>query len=201
MRKIASFLVFLALVLISCLARNCNAQGCLEMEIVLLVNVSGSVKGHELQVNTAVASFVKYLGLSEEGIRVGIVTFDDVTHIVHPLSGDSSSILSTLGDMFINYNSTDMAIGINTCTNMFNNQAREHVKKMLIIISDGDVDNQDSALEQASFIKKRGVGICTVLILNNSSKEPFMSQIADGCYVKSSYENLVDEIKKLDICI
>lgn len=97
--------------------------------------------------------------------------------------------------------STSLESGLNRALDEFVLRGRPGYDKMIILVSDGDVNNPTLCINMAAIIKEAGVKVCSVLILDGSKRPDFMKEIANGCYVESDYKSLYEELRKLDVCI
>lgn len=176
-------------------------KGCLEMDIVILADLSGSVENYEPFVVEAVEAFVNKTDISEEGIRLGIIGFNDNPFIISPIYGDKEEIKNNIHSFdFSGHDLTNMTDALQlSLIELF--KERQSVQKLLIIISDGAVSDRSTTRLTIEQLKAVNVGICAVLIRNSSSQNDFMKEISSGCYVETSYESLVTELAKMDTCL
>lgn len=176
-------------------------SGCLEMDIIILCDLSGSVEGKEQFITEAVTTFVDKIDISETGIRVGVMGFNEIPFIVSGLNGNKEEIKHLVEDYpFSGEGLTYMSTGLQVAFNELSRD-RPGVQKLIILISDGAASDEDDAMTVVDQLKFVNVGICGVLIRNASSDSDFMKKISNGCYVESSYESLVVELAKMDICL
>ncbi len=178
-----------------------DKYSCLELDIVVLVDISGSLQGYELYVHNALNSLIDGLKTSEDGIRMGIAVFGSRGEILSSLSGDKEIIKSQISHIFATGGSTNMTDGLYVTLNEFINNGRQGVKKLIVVISDGDVDSVQGTTLAAQQLKLANISICSVLIVAKRINAQLMKDISNGCYLESDYENLPKEIEKLDICI
>lgn len=193
--KIAILLLFIGIV-----PYKQENKGCLEMDVVLLVDVSGSVKGYEYYIHNALNTLVDKVELSEDGINIGAVTFSNQGWVICPLTDNKALLKEKFVNIISNEGGTQMGNGIFVAVNELMN-GRRGVQKMLIILSDGAVDNSADVKTMTTMLKTSGVKICSVLIITSTIDKQLMKDISSNCYLESSYENLNKEIEKLDICI
>ena len=98
---------------------------------------------------------------------------------------------------------------------------RPGVMKMVIMITDGEPNNRDEAANHATLLKTMpGTLVWGIFVkkveddqslspyimyvpnfVNNSGAEYLKSISSPNCFIESDYNNLVDQIKKLDICL
>lgn len=177
---------------------------CLNMDIVILGDYSGSVHKSEQYVIDAFESFASITS-EEKNIRVGLILFADEPEINIPLTKDLSTLLSASAPLREQNasGSTDINAAIEQAAILLYSQ-QNNSRKLIILISDGDITDgatPDQTIATARQLSILGVSICTVLIKNSSSHPEFMKEISSGCYVESSYENLSAELGKMDVCL
>lgn len=186
-------------ILILLISFQLNAQ-CLNMDIFIVGDFSSSVKGNEEFVVEAIKTFASTI--HGENVRVGVALFDKIPKLISELSNDPIEIIS-LVDHYkdaIAVGGTDIDPALQMGANILltdNNSSR----KLIILISDGDTDFVEKALLTAKQIRQVGIGLCSVLIKNNTQKPEFMKEISNGCYVETEYGNLASELRSLNICL
>jgi len=201
------------------------------MDIIVVGDYSSSINHYEKFVYDAFASFVNNFETSEEGIRIGLIKFNDHARLVSPLTHDKKKLNEALKEFNTNsYGGTNMEEALQLALNEFTTNGKPENMKMLIMVSDGMPQNQDSVLLVASQLKDLlHIGICSVLVVKSKEPPPadqmipmpaapwgipttnyyndnsvdaeFMQKLSSKCYVESDYENLAKELKKLDICM
>ena len=176
-------------------------QGCLQMDLMLIGDFSASVHGNEQFISDAFKSFAQKLTVSEDGVRIGVIAFNNEAFLISPLNSDPQDLNSRIVSLrsFDATGTTNLNSALYMATESLT-KSRD-IRKMIIIVSDGDVDSNGQVYAIASQLKAIGIGICTVLIKNASSKEEFMKAISSDCYVESDYETLGEELQKLSICL
>jgi Mg-chelatase subunit ChlD len=165
--------------------------------------MSSSVQGKEPIIREAFSIFVDNLGLSEETIKVSTIIFNSDARILNHLSNDRSEILHSISTIGLNMadGATDMVKSLHLSANEITNNGRQGYQKIIIIISDGDVNEPHTTLLIAEQLKMVNVRIYGILIENSDSKPEFMKALSsEGCYVKSNYKDLINELQELDIC-
>lgn len=72
---------------------NVKAQGCLNADVMILIDWSGSENGNEQQLALAATLFVSELPINELELRVGVLAFSNcITNVVN-LTGDKEKII------------------------------------------------------------------------------------------------------------
>jgi Mg-chelatase subunit ChlD len=180
-----------------------NEKSCLKMDILLLVDMSGSVQGYEEFVKEATESFVRQFNLSENGIRMGIIKFAGKASIISSLTSDKEELEYRLV-LFKDeraYGTTNMLQALEIGLNEFLENDRG-VRKLIIIITDGSPTSDEQRTKMiAEQIKNLGIGICGVLISSYEADEEYLQEISSNCYVRTDYYNLINELKNLEICL
>lgn len=177
---------------------------CLQMDIMIVGDFSASIHGHEKFVNESFIAFANQFDLSEDGIKIGVVAFNSDAVLVSPLTSKKDTLINGINKWKNNVKigSTNMHEGIRLAMHEFATNGQFLHRKMIIIISDGLPNNVDEVLNYAEAIKVSNIDICSVLIITKHNDPDFMKKISSNyCYVESSYENLIYELKKLDICL
>jgi Mg-chelatase subunit ChlD len=164
---------------------------CLQLDLVILADISGSVSGKEHFIVGAVYNFTnKFKGTD---VHVSLVTFAESSNVQFHL-GDSVAFIIMAGG------NTDLTGGIHASIEELYGYGRAGYRKMIVLISDGAPDSAISAKRAVSEAKRMGIGVCGVLINSSSAIPSFMKEIAD-VYVETDYENLSEELLKLSMCI
>lgn len=195
-------ILLMILLIFSSFTTNSYKEGCLEMDIIILVDISGSIEGYEYHTQKAISTFINGVELADDGVMIAVSTFSSEGAIICSLTSDKHLLKTQTMDILSDNGSTNVLSGFYVCLKEFVDNGRENTRKMIILISDGAVDNSVSSRETARQLYATGIGICSVLIISGTPDRDFMQFISTGgCYIESSYENLVKEIEKLDICI
>lgn len=181
------------------LTSSFRPTGCIQMDIVILADLSQSVRGDEKFIFEAINTFVDKLDTSEETIRFGVVGFNQEPFIIAGLQGDKEEIKKLVnGSIFYGEGLTYMNQGIQLALNQLYVN-RFDAQKMMIIISDGNVTDEYATRETLNQIPF--IGICSVLIKNSTCNPQFMKDIGNTCYVETNYQGLVTELAKMDVCL
>ncbi len=182
---------------------------CLKLDIVVVGDLSGSVYGHEPFIGDALQTFISRFDLSEETIKIGVIVFNHNTKVLTHLTSDkdilfqvSNRISNSLAD-----GTTDMSGALMAASNEIEQNGRPGVMKIVILITDGMPDNEDDTKQTATNLKQiMGTSIFGVYMRNGPGKtgggDVFLESISsENGYLESNYENLAEQLKKLDICL
>ena len=196
-------LISLLLVLLLSTSFKQNTD-CIKVDIILIADMSGSIKGHENYVHDALFHFVNKFDLSEDGVRIGLITFNDDAKVLYQLGSDKeqllkavSTIISTVPD-----GTTNMMSSLVSAMNEFLKRGANQ-NRVVIIISDGSPFNIDATKQTANDLKNTfNSTIFGVLVQSTDENGQFMREISSlGCYVQTDYSLLTSALKKLDMCI
>lgn len=173
---------------------------CSSLDIILLLDYSGSVHNNEDFVITAASAFVK-----QSDAKIGIISFNDDQKVVSELTTDKARLLLALTNMKQKNatGGTNIEGALQSAANELLKDERDR-KKIVILISDGEITSGGSETQTffvADQMRTIGITICSILIISGSSDAEFMHILSNGCYVESNYENLIQELKNLNICL
>jgi len=134
--------------------------GCLEMDIVILCDLSGSVEGNEPFILEAVTGLVNKTDVQEDGVRIGVIGFSDYPFTIAALSGDKKELLQVINEFeWTSRTNTYMAQALQVCyIDLFKD--RQYAHKMIIIISDGLPGDRELTLSTVKQLNEINVGIC-----------------------------------------
>jgi uncharacterized protein YegL len=180
-----------------------NPKQCQDIDILLVGDMSTSVRGHEPFIADAFDAFTNAFSISPDEINLGIVTFNTDAELLTPLTGDRNEINTQINFLrgSAAEGSTNMSAALFLAFNELRRNGRPAYRKLIIMISDGAVDNEANVLSIATQMKAMNIHICSVLIKASGNKPDVMRAIADHCYAESDYNNLSTELQKLDICL
>lgn len=180
-------------------------NGCIKLDIILVGDISASVQGYETFVADAFDAFVNKFDLADDGIKIGVVTFETHVKVLSHLTTDKDTLKYAVNRIRREGTgtSTNLIDALRTCSKEILSNGRYGVRKIVIVVSDGDADNKDETLAVANDLKVLvGTNICTVLITSGTPRPDFLKAISsESCYVETNYQNLITEINKLDICL
>lgn len=189
-----------AFLLVVMLAFHPNRTGCLEMDIILLVDLSGSVSGHEQFVSDAVLAFNDRIEKSEQSIRMGVVSFGDHAEMLSPITFEKEPIAAGVSNLTADGSTTNLIQGLEMSFAALTSSDR-NASKLIVVISDGAVINEAQTLTMIEQLKMIGVNFCAVLVMDRQANDAFMQVVGGQCYARANYETLAKEINKLDVCL
>ena len=182
-------------------------QSCLQIDIVLVGDLSGSVSNNENQVRNAFSAFVDRFELSDIGIKIGIVIFGTDAKVMSQLSSDKVALKQKISEIPYASGSTNLKAGLYEASNMLVTNAgmvRRDVPMLIIVVTDGEADDKEGAAYLAEQLQEMlGIGICAIMIENQSSAETYLKSIASPFCSRTvrGYNNLIEAMKQMDICL
>jgi uncharacterized protein YegL len=177
-------------------------DGCLKLDIVLLADLSESVGREHIFIKQALLSYISAFKLSEDGVKIGLITFSSFASNRCSLTADNNYISERINNIPYPDGSTNMSEGFSFAFEELENNGREGYSRIVILISDGLPDNDEATIMTTHLLKVMNIKIFTIMVDSDEVDENFMKQIASpGCYVSTDYRNLTKELKKLDICM
>lgn len=198
---------FIILLLMSLMlySSNSKAQECLQADMMILVDWSGSEQGHELEVATAAALFISELPVRHDMLRIGIVPFSNGIDTLFPLTGDKDLLLeqiaywSAVGAAGGTYIEDALMISGQQLLN------QRMVPKIIIIISDGEIHDIDNAVVTKYRLKSMmPLAVFAVQIGRDNIKGDIdylirLTGNADNVEIAEPLE-ILEALKKLSIC-
>jgi len=177
---------------------------CLELDIMLVGDFSGSTDGHQSNTAEAFQAFANRFELRETGIQMGLIVFGSDCEILTPLTYDAVKLTTAITSLKSHeqMGSTNMNLALQLSMVELS-KGRPGVQKVIILISDGLPDYQEATLQTATQLKQMlGYTICTVMVNTANVDETLLTGIAsEGGYVRTDYENLISVIESLNICL
>lgn len=146
--------------------------------VLLALDVSGSMDGYPLEeAKSAMRGFVD--DMAETGVDVGVLLFADKTKLLAPPSSDYESLkqhISTI-QIHMNFQGNDPdGVGCGNLTDPFIGADCLEEGGYLVVLTDGEWENQDLAASHARVLHDRGIHIITIGF--GSADEHFLRQVA-----------------------
>lgn len=176
---------------------------CLQADIMIIMDWSGSERGNECTLATAATMFAAELPVEETQIHMGLITFNSTIEDVVPLGSDKMLLLTNIAVIALtNANSgTYIEDAIMTAGQMLNNG--RNVPKVIVIISDGEIYDMNSGLLQLTALKHAlPIGIFAVQIGGDSTGfQNLVLLTGNANSVEQTIPSeLLTALKKLNIC-
>lgn len=192
-----------ACILFAAFAASFCQSSCLQVDIMLVGDYSGSVDGHQEYVANAMWAFVDRFGLSEASVKIGIITFNSEVTLHTGLTTNKAKLQNIIVGLSTTVPSgtTNLKDALYESVNQL--QYGRKVPKLLVIISDGVPDDREETAQLAGEVQKLiGATVCGIYVSAPGGEPGWLKNIcSDGCYSETSYETLAEELKKLDICM
>lgn len=189
-------------------------QGCLVADIVFVADFSGSMAKYSNLVSDAFKEFSANLDISEEGIRVGFVSFTGNVYLDLVLTGDENEVINFENKLTFRESggSTELAPALAMAKQVFlslDENRFSSSKKVIVFISDGQTSGADytadsiSAITESWELRKLGVDVYVIDPQTIDSHPMLLHMIAttDDHYIASDYASLAEAIKKLNFCM
>lgn len=178
---------------------------CAKIDIMLVADLSASVDGYQNYIHDALYGFVERFPLDEEnGIKIGVVTFNTVSSTIYPLGADRNKLFQAIHSIksIKGYSTTNCVGAFDDVMEEFTLRGREDAIKIVILISDGAFDYPIDSQTRARACREMFNSLIFGVLINGESANPnAMQEISSpNCYLSTSYENLVSELMKLSIC-
>jgi len=182
-----------------------NKPSCEKIDIILLADLSGSVQGYTKYVHDALYEFVSRFEMEDDGIRICLIRFDDFATVLYPLGSNKAKLIQAIHTISSHSpnGGTEMKYAFRSSGQQFVDNGRFGVKRIVVLISDGATDNIPEAIHEAKIVKNLYNSlIFGVMIESKYSNEEIMKEISSpGCYLESNYENLIEELNRINVCL
>lgn len=172
---------------------------------MLISDMSGSIRGNEDFVYNALNVFINRFDLSEDGIRIGYITFSDNATLMSKFTISKENLVGkfNLIKLYGANGDTRMEKAFQLAQTEIMNNGRPMISTIVVMISDGEPNSKDESMNMAMLLKSLpNTNICGVYIDKSGGDANFLKEISsEFCYVESDFKNLVNELKKMDICM
>lgn len=163
---------------------------CLNLDLITIADFSGSVQKHESTICAGIEEITK---IQDESLRQALIQFSSLAGVAFTFDEKREFNCFEAGG------TTNLQAAFELALEIYSNNPR-NANKVIILICDGEPDDKEIALQMAKQLKLFGIKIYGVLINSNTSSEYFMKEVSD-VYMSTDYEHLVEEIKKLSLCL
>lgn len=159
------------------------------LSVELVVDHSGSMDGTPLEdTKKAVANFVKNAG---DGIRIGLVKFDDRAEVVAQIMDSRNVILQGINTI-ISGGGTSIYSGLELAGNEL---ANEDGRRIIILLSDGEDGNTGQIDQILNQLRKRNIVVYTIGFGGVDTQ--YLSYIANACngkFIQAESSDMLGEI-------
>ena len=190
--------------LISIFISNEIRSQCLQANIVLLVDWSGSEVGNEPYLANSIQLFIDKLPISEYAVNISIVTFDNNGFMVEEMTYDKdmlsfkTKLLASKMAAGGTYISNAMKMALNEL--ILNDRG---VRNLIIIISDGDIEDYQLGVHSISTaMDKIPLGVFAVQIGGDENGAYKLLQLTgdEDNIVGATSLSIVEALMGLDMC-
>lgn len=182
-----------------------KAQDCINADLMILIDWSGSERGHELELASAAAMFVEDLPVSETQLRIGYITFSYSINDIVELSGDKEMLMEEIIATSLTgaWGGTYITEAINISGKYLINERM--VPKILIIISDGQISDMKEGIFAITMLKTMyPIAIFAVQIGKEGKENEFQNLIkltgSPDNVERAAPMEILEALKKLNIC-
>lgn len=183
-------------------------QSCLQLDIEIVADFSSSVEGYEGYIFRAIGDFADSFQMDDQEVRIGVIAFNSTAFVALDITGKRKELDDFLATTNLRgVGSTAMDKGFKLAYDqlgiLYEGMAdRSAAKKIIIVISDGDVDDSVTTLAIARNIQKEDIIVYGVLINDQTANPSFMRLISSpNKFVSTDYEKLSEELNKLNFCL
>lgn len=175
------------------------SQGCNELDILLLGDMSESVQGYEQFIADA---FLQFANQELGKKRIGVITFNSDPIILHKLTENRTSLIKEILTIKSTpaINTTDLTGAFYKCVEEFGKTGRKDVKKIIILVSDGLPDDATTAKIVATQLKMTGIDIYCIMINASSVNKEYMESLGTE-YFDTDYEGLSEKLRSINFCL
>jgi uncharacterized protein with von Willebrand factor type A (vWA) domain len=195
---------YIIIILFLFLGSQVKAQGCLNANIILLVDMSDSEAGNEPILASAVYDFVSNMVIGKDRVRIGITMFNSITANLVPLSENKDSIITAIYKLSL----------MEVCCGTFALNATEDAVyqlanadpakyNIIIMLSDGDITDIQYLLDYIETNNILSQIDIFAIQIGGSNRGTFnLCLVTGNCnnVVVSKIDDLVAAFKKLDLC-
>jgi Mg-chelatase subunit ChlD len=154
------------------------------MNIVLLVDLSGTMRQLQKLWYAKQSAIALSLAASYYGDNVGVIAFSNLAEMVSGLSRNTYQITRRVLDLELHENAfTNIGFGVKKAYSLLAHYPKGKARQHIILVSDGDAtaphpSPQKYALNQAAIASRRSITISTACIAQQSCDPDLMRKIA-----------------------
>jgi len=175
------------------------SQGCQQLDILVLADMSGSVQGHEQFIGDAVSEFAN----QELGdLKIGVLTFSWDPDLVSSLTDNQEKLKEQVEEIKTTpaQGTTNLKATFYEAINEFTKNGRKNAKQIIILISDGAPDEKENTMIVAQNLKTIGIDIYCIMINATGGNKEYMQALGTE-YFDTDYEGLKEKLKKINFCL
>lgn len=181
-----------------------NYSGCAKFDIIIINDMSGSVSNDEQRnfIADANEAFVNRFDLNGDLKKISIITFKNVGITEAPLTNNKSLLIKQINNIRNDNRGggSNLLGGLQRANIEFTKRLRNDSHKIIIIISDGQVNYKPEVMEyiENNFTIK-GINIFSIYVIAESGDPNYLISISDY-YAETNYNMLVKTLEEIDIC-
>ncbi|XP_071104579.1 protein PIF-like [Haliotis cracherodii] len=171
------------------------------LDVIAVVDGSDSIQVNEFDtLKNALVNLTNWLDIGTAGPMFGVVIYSSTVTATAPLSTDSALLQSQIRAFVLPQDGTNTHLGIAEMTRMMQNNGRNGVPKVGIVITDGRSKDPSATIVEAAKARANGIemlaiGVGTVIdmseLKNIASSDDQVKSISDFNEVSASVLDLV----------
>ncbi|XP_066547409.1 collagen alpha-6(VI) chain isoform X2 [Amia ocellicauda] len=174
----------------------CSNEACKHMEadILFLIDSSGSIEAEDFsKMKNFMESMIERSDIGSDRVQVGVLQFSSTPIEEFPLDrfDDKAGIKQAINDMQQTGGGTNTGAALTFSSPYFDSPrgGRSHVKQFLIVITDGEA--QDEVAKPAKALRDKGIIIYTIGVLNaNNTQLVEISGSQDRVFPAENFDGL-----------
>ncbi|XP_036355432.1 uncharacterized protein LOC115230178 isoform X2 [Octopus sinensis] len=171
-----------------------------QIDLVFVIDSSGSVSEHNFnKTKIFLENIVRNLDIGPDKTRVAVIRFSTNPHVSFSLSAHTTNSAVRKAIDAIDYDGGGTATGLaldEVRTSVFTNKRKSAAAKVLVLVTDGQSDNEMKTVAAAQKLKDAGVTIFTIGVVNPRVSELTAAASEPSCthYIDLKDYNEIDFI-------
>lgn len=178
---------------------------CLQLDIMMIADFSGSLQGKERIMVNGIRQFSRKFTLTNDGVRIGLISFSDAAILRTTYTGDSTVLNNYIDNLeYVQADgSTHVGLALEMTMDQIVRYGRQDVKKIVVIVTDGIPNDKEKALQMGELLKMNNVVIGGVMVIGMYGyDEHFLRNLTTkDFYYETDFANLVTTLKNMNICL
>ncbi|CAH3019967.1 unnamed protein product [Porites evermanni] len=181
-----SMIVALAQILLRSLRVNIHLLECpVVMDIAFMIDVSGSIPWQDIaDVKEMMKKVTSRFLISSTETHVSLVSFSQQENMLHSFKDKQTitAIHNTIEHLTHPGGGTNMTAVFGEARDLFSNAkgGRSHVTRVLVLVSDGDYQKHERAVESSQRVKEEEIAIITIGVASPNTNEEVLQTIASS---------------------
>ncbi|ESO94075.1 hypothetical protein LOTGIDRAFT_239537 [Lottia gigantea] len=156
-------------------AQDCNNNG-YTGDVILLFDDSEStlfvVNDTKVYAPPLVAFLKQAISIfTSFGHHVALVSFSSTSSVVNSFTNDEAQLTTSIDNFQPSYKGSNLNIGVNVSSELFNTDGRSGLPKLLTIITDGISTEPQLTLQEISKLKQNGIPVLALPFLLSETTE------------------------------